>query len=316
METRAHYVLVGAFVLFLVTCAAVVALWLARVQFQEQVSYYDIYLAGSVTGLVAGSPVRVNGVLVGHVTDVRLDPQDPTRVRVTVQISGGTIIKTDSVASFEIQGITGGAFINITGGSVEAPPLVREAGQRYAVIASVQSGLQRVVAGAPEALARIIELTNKMSEILNERNEQAIAETLENMRRVSGSLANHSADIDNALTDGAAALREIRKTLETANAILASLNQLTSPTGDMSAAFHSVSETSARIAEVAKRLDTILAENEPPIRNLTHSGFDQIQTLLSQAQQLVQQLNRVAGALERDPTRLLYGERREGYRPE
>ena len=315
METRAHYVLVGAFVIFLVGCAAVAALWLARVEFREQISYYDIYFSGSVTGLVAGSPVRENGVLVGHVTDVRLDPQDPTRVRVTVAITGGAIIKSDSVAAFEIQGITGGAFINITGGSVDAPPLVRQPGERYAVIASVQSGLQRVVESAPEALARIIALTDRMNEVLNEQNRQAIAQTLENMRRVSAAVAGHSGEIDSAIADGAAALREIRKTLESANAILATLNQLVSPSGDMSTAFRNVSETSRKITDVAQRLDALLAQNGPPINNLTHRGFDQIESLVAQAQQLVQQLSRISDTLEHDPTRFLYGDRREGYQP-
>jgi phospholipid/cholesterol/gamma-HCH transport system substrate-binding protein len=315
METRAHFVLVGAFVVFFVGCAAVAGLWLARVEFQEQIADYDIYFSGSVTGLVAGSPVRDNGIPVGHVTDVRLDPKDPTRVRVTVEIAGNTVMKTDSVASFEIQGLTGGAFINITGGSLEAPPLVRNPGERYPVIASVQSGLQRVVESAPEALARLIELTNRMNDILNEQNRQAITQTLENLRRVSAAVATHSSEIDSALTDGAAALRELRKTLESANAILATLNQLVSPTGDMSGAFRNVSETSRKIAEVAQRLDTLLAQNGPPINNLTHRGFDQIESLIAQAQQLVQQLGRISDTLERDPTRFFYGDRREGYQP-
>ena len=315
METRAHFVIVGAFVLLLVGCAAVAALWLARVEFQEQISTYDIYFAGSVTGLVAGSPVRDNGVLVGHVTDVRLDPQDPSKVRVTVEITSGTVIRADSVASLEIQGLTGGAFVNITGGSLEAPPLVRQGAERYPVIAAVQSGLQRVVSSAPEALARLIELTNRMNDILSEQNREALAQTLDNLRRVSAALASHSTDIDSALTDGAAALRELRTTLESANAILATLNQLAAPTGEMSTAFRNVSETSRRIADVAQRLDAILADNGPSLRNLTHGGFDQIESLVAQAQQLVQQLNRISETFERDPTRFLYGDRREGYQP-
>jgi len=315
METRAHFVLVGAFVLFLVVCAAIAVLWLARVEFQEKISYYDIYFTGSVTGLVAGSPVRANGVAVGHVTDVRLDPQDPTKVRVTVAVTGGEVIRTDSVAALEIQGLTGGAFVNITGGRVEAPPLTRQAGERYPVIASVQSGLQRVVQSAPEALTRLVELTNRVNEILNEQNRQAIAQTLDNMRRVSAAVATHSSEIDSALTDGAAALRELRQTLESANAILANLNQLASPTGDISTAFRSVNETSRKIADVAQGLDRLLAENGPPLHDLTHNGFDQIESLVAQAQHLVQLLNRIAESLERDPTRLLYGDRREGYQP-
>src|SRR5215469_1588579 len=104
METRADYVVVGGFVLGLVGCLVVAILWLARVQFNEELSYYDIYLTGSVSGLSQGSTVRYNGIPIGRVIDIKLDPQDPTRVRVTIQVEGNTVIREDAVASLELQG--------------------------------------------------------------------------------------------------------------------------------------------------------------------------------------------------------------------
>ena len=315
METRARYIMVGAFFLLLLTTLVVVVLWLARVEFKQRVNFYDIYFPGSVIGLNRGSAVRDNGIPVGRVTEVRLDPQDPSRVRVTVEIDSSTDIQSDSVAALEIQGLTGAAFINITGGSRDSPPLVRESGQRYPVIASAPSGLQRVVASAPEALARVIALADELSEVFNEKNRTAIADTLENVRRLTATVASHTGEIDGAISDGATALHDLRSTLETANAILASLNQTLGPSSDMSDAIKSVNATSQKFGALADHLNSILDENSPQLHDFTRRGLYQLEQLVAESQQLVAQLGRLADSLERDPSRIIYGDRRQGYQP-
>src|SRR5665213_1753858 len=219
METRAPYVAVGAAVIVLLVALVVAVLWIARVQLNQEFTYYDIYFTGSVTGLAQGSTVRYNGIPVGRVAEMRLDPQDSTRVRVTVELQGSTVVKSDAVAALELQVLTGGSFVNLTGGSRESPPLERLPGNRYPVIESRQSGLQQVVSSAPEALARLIALTDQLSAMLNDQNRQAFAETLDNLRKVTGGVASHSAEIDGALADGAAALHDLRSTVDMANTI-------------------------------------------------------------------------------------------------
>ena len=293
----------------------IAVLWLARVEFKQRVSFYDIYFPGSVTGLNRGSVVRDNGIPVGRVTEVRIDPQDPTRVRVTVEINSGTVIQTDAVAALEIQGLTGGAFVNISGGSRNSPPLVRETGQRYPVIASAQSGFQRVVASAPEALARVIALADQLSEVFNDKNRAAIADTLENVRRMTATVASHTGEIDGAISDGATALRELRNTLETANSILASLNQVVGPSSEMVNAIRTINDTAQKFGDLARHLNTIIDDNSPQLHDFTQRGLYQLQQLVAQTQQLVAQLGRLADSVERDPSRFLYGDRRQGYQP-
>ncbi len=196
METRAPYVLVGSFVLLLVAGLVVAVLWFAQVQFREQVVYYDVYFDGSVTGLNPGSTVRYNGLPVGRVGEIKLDPTDPTKVRVTVELQAGVPVKTDTVASLELQGVTGGSYVNLTGGTSDALPLARQSGQRYPVIASRQSGLQRVVEGAPELLNRVLALTDQVNALVSPENRKAVADTLENFRKVSAAAASHTDDIN------------------------------------------------------------------------------------------------------------------------
>ena len=315
METRAPYVAVGVAVIVLLGALVVAVLWIARVQLNQEFTYYDIYFTGSVTGLAQGSTVRYNGIPVGRVAEMRLDPQDPTRVRVTVELQGSTVVKSDAVAALELQGLTGGSFVNLTGGSRESPPLERLPGNRYPVIESRQSGLQQVVSSAPEALARLIALTDQLSAMLNDQNRQAFAETLDNLRKVTNGVASHSAEIDSALADGAAALHDLRSTVDMANTILVQLQRLSAPSGEGQATLKTVRDAAHDFDSLAKQLDALVAENQPQVKDFTRRGFDQLEQLVAQSQQLVAQLARIADGIERDPARFLYGDRREGYQP-
>src|SRR3546814_14465471 len=107
METRASYVAVGTFVLLLAAAFIVFVVWLGRVSFEEAAERYVIYFTGPVTGLQQGSAVRVRGIPVGQVVDIRFDPDDIARVQVTVEVNEGTPIRADSAATLDIQGITG-----------------------------------------------------------------------------------------------------------------------------------------------------------------------------------------------------------------
>jgi phospholipid/cholesterol/gamma-HCH transport system substrate-binding protein len=316
METRAPYVAVGAFVLVLIAGLVAGVLWFAQAQYAEAASYYDVYFTGSVTGLSTGSTVRLNGVPVGRVAEIRLDPTDPTRVRVTVELQPGLPIKTDTLASLELQGLAGGVYVNLTGGTREAPLLARKGGERYPVIASRPSELQRVVSGAPELVARALNLADALSDVLSDRNRQALAQTLDNLQKVSAAAAGQAPTVDKALASGAQSLEALQTTLNSANAILGALKTLIAPQGKMDATLQSVSDAAHQFSALAQHLDAVVAENQPQISEFSKNGFVELQQLATQTQLLVTQLSRIADGIERDPSRLLYGDRREGYRPQ
>ena len=117
METRANHVLVGSFVLALVAAAVVAALWLSKIELDRTQVRFLIYFQGNVTGLNIGSAVRYRGVPVGNVIDIRIDPENVERVRVLIEVTDDTPVKRDTIASLGIQGITGIAFIQLSGGT-------------------------------------------------------------------------------------------------------------------------------------------------------------------------------------------------------
>ena len=308
METRANYVAVGAFVLAMLVAIVVAVAWLGATSFNRDFAHYDVYFQGSVTGLTQGSGVLYNGIQVGRVVEIRLNPKNPGEVRATIEVDPAIQIKADATASLEVLGLTGVAVINISGGSQDAPPLQRKEGERYPVIASRQSGLQQFVASAPEALARVIEVADRLALIFDDRNRAALADTLQNMRQLTGVVAGRSAEIESGLGDAAVAAHELRDTA-------AELRELFGP-GDARNMFVTLSDTAKKLDRLADHLDGLVQENRPPLHDFTQNGLNQLSQLMVDARALVGNLNRIAADLQRDPPRFLFGaDRREGYQP-
>lgn len=316
METRASYVAVGAFVLAMLVGILIVVMWLARLEFNRDVAFYDIYFSNSVAGLAQGSPVSYNGIRVGGVTELRIDPQNLQRVRVTIVLDQTAPIKQDTTASLASQGLTGATYIEISGGSADSPPLVAQPGQRYPVIESKRSGLEKVFASAPEMLAKVSDLADRVSGLLDDKNRVAIAEILDNFRRFTGTIAARSGEVDGILLDASAAMRDLHQTLASASATLGDLRQLVGEKGEARLALKDVDEAARKLERLETDLDALVQENRPPLRELTGRGFNELSQLLVDARTLIAGLNRVVDDLERDPSRFLFGSnRREGYQP-
>ncbi|MBV8336510.1 MAG: MCE family protein, partial [Alphaproteobacteria bacterium] len=121
METRANYVAVGAFVLAIIFLAFVAVLWLGRSEYGEEAKRYYIFFKGSVAGLNKGSEVQYNGIPVGRVVDIRVDPNNLEQIQGTVEINTSIVnIKSDARAFLEANILNGIATIQIRGGTQEA----------------------------------------------------------------------------------------------------------------------------------------------------------------------------------------------------
>src|SRR5579883_463609 len=319
METRAHYIVVGAFVLALIAAIFAAIIWLARIQFEREGAYYDIFFRGSVNGLSDGAPVRYNGVPIGRVVMIRLDPKNVERVRVRVAIDTSTPIKQDAVASLETQGITGQAYVQISGGSNASPPLTTPPDRAYPVIRSRPSQLAEVVSSAPELLSRAIAVADRLTEVLSEDNQAALTRTLRNLDTLTGTLVKDSSEVDRLMTEGTGVIAELRATAATANTLLAhfdqALNDKSGVAGKLSATLDEFGRSARLLAQATDHLDGLIQENRPALRDFTQRGLTQAEQLVSDSRALVAELNRIADEIERDPSRFLYGDRREGYHP-
>ena len=174
METKVNYAIVGAFVLVLGAALIAGALWLASGGTLQK--KYDLYLAildESVAGLNLNAPVKYNGVDVGKVRDIRLDPANPERVRLVFAIERGTPIKIDTVAVLKTQGLTGIAYVELSGGARDAAPLLAISPEEYPVILTKPSLSARLENVLTSVLAKLDSTSGNINAILSDENQAA-----------------------------------------------------------------------------------------------------------------------------------------------
>ena len=288
METKANYVAVGAFVLACVIGLVVTILWLAGVQYSQEYAYYQANFKGPVTGLGKGTVTRYNGIDVGRITALEFDPSDPSRVIVTMQVQPNLNIRNDSTASIESQGLTGGTYVEISGGTATAPLLVAQGDQRYPVIRTSQSTFAQLEQTAPQVVAKLNVAASRLNDLLNDNNRRAIADVLSNLDETTQVLARRSADID--------------ATIANANKTMANLNQASQ---DIKPTLEHLDLTVQKYGKVADDADAFI----------NGDGLAQLSDLIGEARRLVGNLDQFSDQLNRQPTKLLFGDRRKGYEP-
>ena len=281
METRANYVAVGAFVLACIIGLVVTLLWLAGIQYSQEYDYYQTYFKGPVTGLGKGTAVRYNGIDVGRVDNLEFDPNDPQTVIVTLQVRTGLNIRENSQASIESQGLTGGSFVEIDGGTAKSPLLAPKVGQRYPVIRAKASTLQQIEESAPQLLAKLNVAADRVNDLLNDQNRKELSGILSNLNQTTSTLAQRSADID------------------------ATLKYLRSATGKLGPVLDDVDEDANQLGKLSRDADAVV--KSPALADFSDVTADMKKTLAS--------LTRLSDELDRQPTRLLFGDRRKGYSP-
>lgn len=314
METRASYVVVGTFVLALIAAAFGVVLFLTRTSFEDTPKPYMSYFTGSVTGLQIGSPVRYRGVPVGSVNDIRIDPTDVERVRVIMEIVQGTPIKTDTNSTLGLQGITGIAYIELTGGTRESKPLTALDGAKIPVIPSKASGIQQVLATAPELLERAVAISERLALILDDRNVRSISDTLENLSKLTGTLASSSGQIDQLIAESQTTFAALRKAADGIAELTGSLNSKIGPITDGAQDVVADVQNAVRgFNRVASQLELVVEENRDSIRDFSSGGLYELSQFIAEGRVLISALTRLSGQIERDPARFFFGDNQKGF---
>jgi phospholipid/cholesterol/gamma-HCH transport system substrate-binding protein len=312
METRAHYVAVGAFVLAMVFLAFVGVVYLGGAQLTTQLTHYDIYFKGAVSGLSKGAVVQYNGIPVGKVFDVEIDPNNVEQIRVTVEIDKSVVIKEDAKASVETNILSGVSFILITKGTNAAQVLTAKPDERYPVIKVRRSALASLSARAPELLDQLSRIGDDLDELLDEHNRLAVRNILDNVNKVTGDIAAHDQDFTALLANAKTAFGSAGKFVDDLD------QSFTAPNGirdRLSTALVAFTKTANGIDEASRQIRVTARDLDTALQDVNSHTLHEADDLLHEARQFVAGLTRIGEQIERDPSRLLYGDRREGYHP-
>src|SRR3954454_64672 len=106
METRAPFVVVGAFVLAAIGAAFGFVYWLHNSGGLGPRAAYHVQFDGSVPGLVVGGAGVFKGIRVGEVTELALAPDSPRRVNARISVASATPVRSDTRVGLEFQGLT------------------------------------------------------------------------------------------------------------------------------------------------------------------------------------------------------------------
>ncbi len=326
METKAHHVLIGGFVLAFVAAIFFFVIWLARIDLTKKGDMYDIYFFGSVAGLGVGGDVRFNGVKVGSVNEIELDADDPQRVKVTIEVEAGTPVRTDSYAQLDLQGITGVSFVQIVAGTSRAPLMAQDGASRP-VILSRSSNIAKLVEGAPQLIGRMIEVVDRIANILNPDTQADMVRIVADLRKMTEMLSSRDEafgriidNFDQTSGEVAAGSKQLRdfagrlnKLAADAEKTMAGLNALTN--NDARAMVSDIRQTTQSVNALTKEVHGLIAENRRPIGDFATDGLADFRRLLDEARILVGNLQRVANRLEDNPSQIFFGARDSEFRP-
>lgn len=192
METRANYILIGVFTLLAILGTLAFFIWLASVQINRQYATYGI-LFEDVSGLDPSGDVLFNGISVGKVIGLQIYEPDPSKVFTTIEVDLGVPVRSNTVAQLQSQGVTGVAYISLSGGAPGAEELQAPDGE-LPIIASRRSTVQTLVQDAPDLLKEATRLMEQFRDLTGPENQAYVRNILQNLDASSGNL-------DQALND-------------------------------------------------------------------------------------------------------------------
>ncbi|WP_133480090.1 MlaD family protein [Cognatilysobacter segetis] len=308
METKANYVLIGAFTILVTAVLLLFALWAAKYSSEKDWQEYAVVFNEPVTGLSEGSSVQYNGISVGTVESLRLAPEDPRRVLATLRIQSDTPIKTDTRAKMSQSGITGPPFIQLTGGSPQAPLLTSVDHHDKPVIRTEASALQNIADTANRLVARL-------DEVLSEKNIQHVSRTLENIDSLTGSIAAEREDLRAVIVNARASSAELNATLVDAHGIVRDVDR--DLASKLPTLVGKLDRTLDKLESAANGANGIVNENRAAIHSFANDGLGQVGPTLTELRALVRDLRQVTDRLDSGPASYILGrDRPKEFEPE
>lgn len=297
MDREANYVAVGAFVLLVLFLGAGFVFWYSDTADSRNVTRYEIYFDGSVTGLSEGSGVRYLGVVVGRVARIGIDPRDPGRVRVVADIREETPVTPETVARLALQGVTGLLYVNLQPHVPGSPPPRRVASLKHPVIPSEQSQFDVLVSALPDVVAKAGEALERLNSLLSEKNIASVTVSLGNAEVASRDLPQAVADARVMFHNLNDAANEMQTTMEALGTLGGS---------DIKAAAMRLREVADTLAVTAARLDKLVADNQGNVDRFADQGLAEFEQLVRETRQAVRSFDSLTESLERDPSRVIY----------
>ena len=297
MEKKINYAMVGLFIIILGAAWLAISLWLALGDFATQYTTYRVYIDESVSGLYLDAPVKYRGVEIGKVRNIDLNPDVPGQVRLRLDIKSGVPIKEDTIAVLTVQGLTGIAFVDLMGGSLESPPLKAKGEEPYPVIQSGPSFFTRLDTQGTEVITNLNILFDNLAELMETGGKESLRDILQNASEITGTIVRRQEELEQGIVSAAALLENMAAASRRLDALLA----------QMDTTARSFDHMANRAAAASDSINDYVLSSGTGVQQFSRQTLPEFGALISELRRLADTLQAVGRKLEDDPRVLLYG---------
>ncbi len=297
MDSKVSYALVGLFVILLGGAWLAISVWLSVGDFQASYRSYQVYMNESVTGLHLDAAVTYRGVEVGRVKSIALNPDNLQQVILILDIDDSVPVREDTVAILASQGVTGIAFINLEGGSADAPLLQARPGEAYPRLRSGPSLFVRLDTAISELLPNLNSVAAAFGELADEPTRASFKSTMANLEQVSATLAEHRTDLAGSLSNAAFLLEQGVQISRHMPALMEQLARSGAAVEDMA----------QRMAATGEQMGGTVSDTGAEVQRFSQQTLPEINRLLGDLRELSASLQRLGRRLEEDPRVMIYG---------
>lgn len=304
METKANHLVIGVFVLAVLAAGFGFVYWMQSFGSGGSAKRYTIVFEGGVSGLSSASNVLFNGIRVGKVQRLQLDPADSRLVRVLVSIAGDTPVRTNSRARIESQGFTGGAAIQLSPGTLDAPLLVASSEDEIPVIKADRASTQSLFDAAPEMMGNANALLVRLNDLIAD-NQDSIRNTITNIESFTIMLDQRKDDIASVIEDAKALSAQIRRV---ADKIESSVDNFSKYMTDDGQSFLAQAQEAAQaFRDLAQKLDKSIGDSADGMARFAKDGLKEFELFMRDGRRAARALERVLEQIERNPQSFLFG---------
>ncbi|MEA5446218.1 MlaD family protein [Gammaproteobacteria bacterium AB-CW1] len=297
METNSNYTLTGLFVLVFLVAAIVLSLWIAGDLRRGETTFYTVYMAEPVSGLAENSRVLMQGVPVGRVHSLSLDPSDPRRVKVTLDLAADTPVRADTTAVLRSQGATGLLRLELEGGSPDAGPPPQPEGEPYPVIQSRLSFWARLDDSVDDGMEAVETVARQLNRLLTDENTDALAASIQNLESLTAALARNAEQMDELMASTAGMARQgerigerVPETIDRLDEALGSFNTL-----------------AGQLERTAAEMEGTASAGRVGVESFNRRTLPELEAMLDDLRQASDSLRRLGDQLEDEPQRLILG---------
>ncbi|NIJ34641.1 MlaD family protein [Sphingomonas oligoaromativorans] len=294
METRSNHVLVGGVVLAILAVALAFIVWMSQVGNGHQ-RQYDIFFPNSVDGLAKGSAVNFSGVPVGKIDDIKLLPDTPELVRVRISVDENTPVLKGTTATVAGVGFTGVSQINLGGATKGQPPITDIGPFGVPVIPTKPGALAGLLNSAPELLKKLQALTDRVTQLLDDRNQNSIHHILANLDTLSTDLASQGPQLKQTLANAQVAIKQAGDAAQQFGKLAGTTNDLLDQQGRPLMTNLNKAVKSAQ--QSADSLNAMINDARPGVQTLSKDTAPQIDQLVRDLSEMAEALTMTANKL-------------------